>query len=186
MGRLLGATLAAPALFLATLSGCNFGSEATFKGESALSPCESAIPVCNTTAGCRLVEEDSHIEGAFPGFRQFIVPTTREAWIRVKIYWRTQLSPGADTEIIWHEPACVDDYRYESQGVDIFEETGNDGVLIKEQQVFRGGDHLVEVRSDATGEYVLRTFVLTEEEYAAEQAGLFKGDNDPFAALGGE
>lgn len=155
------------------LGGCTFGSEATFAANAVLDGCDGAIPVCNTTAGCKLVEEDSYIEGVFPGFKQMIVPTAGEAIIRVKIYWRTQLSPGADTEVRWYEPACVEAFRWESQGVDIFEQTGRDGIWQEQHRVYREGDHLVEVRSDATGEFLLRTEVLTPDEYAKEQASLF-------------
>ena len=151
------------------LGGCNFGSEAAFIDGRSLDRCNQSIPVCATTAGCRLVEEDQYLEGRFPGFRQMIVPTAAEAVITVEIYWRTQLSPGADTEILWYEPACVDAYRYESAGLDIFA-ASKDGVLIEQKRVFRGGDHLVEVRSDATGEYVMRTTVQTPEEFEATQS----------------
>ena len=158
-----------PLLALIGGSGCDFGSEAAFIDGRSLDRCNQSIPVCSTTAGCRLVEEDQYLEGRFPGFRQMIVPTAAEAVITVEIYWRTQLSPGADTEILWYEPACVDAYHYESAGLDVFA-ASKDGVLIERQHVFRGGDHLVEVRSDATGEYVMRTTVQTPEEFEATQS----------------
>ena len=46
---------------------------------------------------------------------------------------------------------------------------GGQGIFVKEQRVFREGEHLVEIRSDATAEYLLRTDVLTDSELAAEQ-----------------
>jgi hypothetical protein len=104
------------------------------------------------------------------------VPTEGEAVIRVKLFWRTQLGPGADTEITWFEPACVDDFAFDSDGADIFRDTNDQGIFVKEQRVFRGGDHLVEIRSDATAEYLLRTEVLTKDEFAKEELeknGLF-------------
>jgi hypothetical protein len=161
------------ALALCTLTACTFGSEAQFAAGAAFDACDSSIPVCNTTAGCKLTEEDGYTEGAFPGLKQLIVPTAGEAYIRVKLLWRSQISPGADTEILWYEPACVEVHRYESQGVDIFEQTGNDGIWQEIHPVYREGDHLITVRSDATGEYLLRTEVLSPDEYAAEQASLF-------------
>jgi len=156
--------------------GCGFGSEAAFIDKASLSDCLDEIPVCNTTAGCKLVEEESYLEGNFPGQRQLIVPTEGEAVIRVKLFWRTQLGPGADTEITWFEPACVDDFAFDSDGADIFRDTNDQGIFVKEQRVFRGGDHLVEIRSDATAEYLLRTEVLTKDEFAKEELeknGLF-------------
>jgi hypothetical protein len=164
------------AIVLAALSGCGFGSEAAFIDTAALNDCLDELPVCNTTAGCKLVEEESYLEGKFPGQRSFIVPTEGEAVIRVKLFWRTRLGPGADTEIVWFEPACVDDFNYESQGADIFRDTNDQGIFIQEQRVFRAGEHLVQVRSDAVAEYLLRTEVLTKSEFEQEQAsndGLF-------------
>lgn len=159
---------------VATVGGCSFGSEGTFTGPRALDTCDLEIPVCNTTAGCKLVEEDRFLEGVFPGQRSVIVPTAGEATIRVEIFWRSQLGPGADTEIIWHEPACVDAFRFESQGANIFDDSNAQGIFIKQQQVFREGEHLVEIRSDATAEYLIRTSVLTNSEVEAEQTpGLF-------------
>lgn len=160
-------------LALAPQVACTFGAEAQFAIGATFDTCDNEIPVCNTTAACRLVEEDSYTDGEFPGFRQVIVPTGGEAVIRVKILWRTQLSPGADTEILWYEPACIDAYSWQSQGVDIFADLGHDRIMVREERVYRAGDHLVEIRSDATGEYLLRTEVLTPDEYAKEQASLF-------------
>jgi hypothetical protein len=171
-----------PALTLITAvvlptAGCEFGSEAAFRSGAELKTCEDAIPVCNTTAGCVMREEDSYIEGEFPGYRSFIVPTEGEAYIRLLIYWRSQLGPGADTEIRWYEPACVESYRYESQGINIFDETDRDGIFTQEEQVFRAGDHLIEIRSDATGEYLIRPVVLTVDEWEAEQAAQIDPEN---------
>ena len=157
-------------------SGCGIGSEAAFIDTATLSDCLDEIPVCNTTAGCKMVEEDAYLEGKFPGQRSFIVPTEGEAVIRVKIFWRSRAGPGADTDITWFEPACVDDYTFESQGADIFRDTSSNGIFLKEERVFKGGDHLIKVLSDSVAEYLLRTEVLTKKEFEAEQAkkgGLF-------------
>jgi hypothetical protein len=166
---------------LVFISACNIGSEAAFIDTAQLDICTDEIPICNTTAGCVLVEEEGYIEGEFPGQKSFIVPTEGEAVIRVRLLWRERLGPGSDTEIIWHEPACVEDYAYESQGADVFADTNEQGIFVKEQRVFRAGEHLVEIRSDATATYLLRTEVLTKKEYEAEQRdqeGLFGGDED--------
>lgn len=157
-------------LVAASAAGCSFGSEAAFVGTSSLVMCDDEIPVCNDSAGCKLVEEESHLEGKFPGQRTFIVPTEGEAVIRVKIFWRLRQGPGADTEIIWFEPACFEDYNYESQGADVFAASNAQGIFVQEQRVFRAGDHLVKISSDATAEYLLRTEVLTPSEWEQEQA----------------
>ena len=169
-----GSSLALP-LVAMLASSCNFGSEAAFIGTSSLIMCDDEIPVCNDSAGCKLVEEESHLEGKFPGQRSFIVPTEGEAVIRLEIFWRTRQGPGADTEIIWFEPACVDDYNYESQGADVFANSNERGIFVQEQRVFRAGDHLVKVSSDATAEYLMRTEVLTPSEWEQEQTQIGGG-----------
>jgi hypothetical protein len=154
--------------FLVASSGCSFGSEAAFIDTRVLDTCDLEVPVCNTTAGCKMTEEESYLEGDFPGVRTFIVPTEGEATIRISLYWREQLGPGADTEFIWHEPACVDSFRFESQGRDIFADSNEQGIFVQEKKVFREGEHLIEVRSDATASYLLRTDVLTNSEVEQE------------------
>ncbi|HEY4221057.1 MAG TPA: hypothetical protein VGO62_06935 [Myxococcota bacterium] len=154
----------------AMCSGCDFGSEAAFIDKATLSQCDDEIPVCQTTAGCKMVEEDSYLEGSFPGQRLFIVPTLGESVIRVKLFWRKQLGPGADTDITWFEPACVDDYAFESQGADIFRDSNSQGIFVKEERVFRAGDHLVKIQSDSVADYLLRTEVLTKQEFDQEKA----------------
>jgi hypothetical protein len=161
--------LIAAALGVAGLAGCNFGSEAAFIGKRTLDTCDLEIPVCNTTAGCKMTEEESYLEKEFPGTVELIVPTEGEATIRVSFFWRERLGPGADTEIIWHEPACVDNFRFESEGRDIFADSNEQGIFVQEQKVFREGEHLVEIRSDATATYLLRTEVLTDSEIEQEE-----------------
>jgi hypothetical protein len=63
----------------------------------------------------------------------------------------------------------VDRQTFESQGSDVFLDSDNRGVFTQEARLFRAGEHLVEVRSDATTGYVLRPEVLTAAEYLAEQ-----------------
>lgn len=55
-------------------------------------------------------------------------------------------------------------------------ECNEQGIFQKDQLVFRAGDHLVSVRSDAVAEYLLRTSVLTRSQIEQEEAakgGLF-------------
>lgn len=142
----------------AWVGACGTGPESNFTLGLELDRCDQSFPVCQTTAGCVLTT-DRYLEGAFPGTRQFIVPAAEEQVITVDIFFRTQEAIGVDTEILWSEPGCFDTYQYRSNGRDIFREAGNDRVLSVGQQVFLGGDHLVEVFSDAVAEYLLRVRV---------------------------
>lgn len=117
--------------------------------------CMDNAPICQTTAGCGL-GEDEYIQGHFPGFINFIVNTSAGATIVVKIFFETQLHPGEDTEIIWYEPGCHESHIYESLGANVFELAGENRVFEQEQQVLQEGSHLVDVYSDATTDYYLR------------------------------
>ena len=146
------------------LAGCNFGlgAEGNFTGGLSRDRCDGTFPICQTTAGCTM-GTGRYIEGQFPGSRQFIVPAPEEALITVHIFFKTQIATGIDTEILWHEPGCFDTYQYLSEGRDIFLEAGNDKVFSQSKQVFLEGDHLVEIYSDAVGEYLIKVEVETAE-----------------------
>lgn len=147
-------TRAIIAVLASLLTGCGLGAEGNFTGGLELDRCDGTYPVCQTTAGCTL-GVGKYVEGKFPGAREFVVPAPEEAIVTVRIFFRTEVATGVDTEILWHEPGCFDTYQYASEGADIFLEAGNDRILEKSQQVFLGGDHLVEVFSDAVAEYLL-------------------------------
>lgn len=119
------------------------------------SPCQANIPVCQTTAGCNM-NESTYIEGEFPGRRTFVVTAPVDTDIVVKIFFKTREHPGEDTEIRWYEPGCADYYAYESDGIDIFSKAGSDRVFSKTKRMRSGGDHLIEIYSDATTNYFVR------------------------------
>lgn len=148
-----------PPLLAVLLVGCTFSSEDTFIQGARLDPCDNAIPVCSYTAGCRLTEGENYIEGKFPGYKSFIVPTAGEADISVIFYFRSQEAPGSDTEILWYEPGCRDQYDHYLPGIDLFRQVGNDRLWTVVGTVYQEGDHLVEVRSDAMAEWLLKVEV---------------------------
>ncbi len=143
---------------LLVASACGTGPESNFTLGLELDTCNSTFAVCQTTAGC-ILNEDEYLEGSFPGSREFIVVADEEQIINVDIFFRTQVATGFDTEVQWSEPGCFDTFQYRSDGVDIFFEAGNDRILSVGQQIFLNGDHLVQVFSDATAEYLLRVRV---------------------------
>ena len=155
-GQRFGWVLATIAV--AMTGGCGLGPESNFTLGLDLDRCDGTFPACSLTAGCVLTE-DEYLEGRFPGARQFIVPAIEEQVITVDIFFRTQVSTGIETEVLWNEPSCFETYQYTSNGRDIFFEAGNDRILTVSQQIFRDGDHLVEVFSDAVAEYLLRVRV---------------------------
>lgn len=145
---------------LAMTAGCGLGPESNFTEGLTRERCDGTWPACQTTAGCTM-GSSRYIEGRFPGTRQFIVPAPQESSIAIEIFFRTQVATGVDTEILWHEPGCFDTYQYLSEGRDIFQEAGNDLVFEASHQVFQAGDHLVEIYSDATADYIIAVKIET-------------------------
>ena len=148
------------------VGGCS--AEEVFIGDRKLDECDGNWPVCTFRAGCNLNTRE-YIEGVFPGSRRFIVETEGRADIRVTMLFLSQVSPGADTEIHWYEPGCFERYSYTSEGADLFREAGSSGIFEKQRTVFRTGDHLIEVFSDAVAEFLLKIEVVdAETERAVE------------------
>jgi hypothetical protein len=159
MGANVRITILIGAGLLLALCACGV-SEADFISGADSDPCMANVPVCQTTAGCTLAES-KYMEGDFPGFRSFIVTTPADTTVVVRLFFKTRVHPGEDTQIIWYEPGCHDSYTYESQGEDIFAKAGGDREFDQEMKVRMSGDHLVEIYSDATTHFFCRVDVQT-------------------------
>ena len=146
-------------LLLALAAGCGDAEDAFTAGRT-LKPCNGAIPVCSATAGC-VLDGDSYASGAFQqgGTLRAIVRTTSAADIQVSLFFRTEASPGTDTEIAWSEVGCRDRYSAQSAGRDVFVEAGADRIFKRSQHVTTQGDHLIEVFSDAQAEVLYKVTV---------------------------
>jgi hypothetical protein len=147
--------------WLAALSGCGV-SEGDFIAGADPDPCQGNVPVCATSAGCVLAET-KYMEGDFPGLANFVVTTPADTSIEVKLFFKTRVHPGDDTEFIWYEPGCGDNYVWESGGIDMFAKAGADRVFSQAHEVRRAGDHLIEIYSDATTHYFLRVELSTPD-----------------------
>jgi hypothetical protein len=128
-----------------------------FIAGAILDLCQENLPICTTSAGC-VLEEDEYLEGHMPGFKSFIVHGIPGDTLVVKVFFRTQDDPGHGFTVTFFEPGCVIEI---SQGPlnDIFEEAGLDWTLEFSQGFVLEGDHLIEVSSDATTHYYLRVEV---------------------------
>ncbi|MBM4319982.1 MAG: hypothetical protein FJ125_08465 [Deltaproteobacteria bacterium] len=147
---LLGALLAAGA------AGCS--AEELFIDGATLDRCDGSWPICQTVAGCRL-EADEYLEGRFPGGRRFIVRTAGPARIVLVLLFDDQRSTGTDTEVFWYEPGCFERYTFSSEGRDVFRAAGETGLYEVARRVHEGGDHLIELHSDAFCSYLLKARV---------------------------
>ncbi|MBI5498412.1 MAG: hypothetical protein HY904_25650 [Deltaproteobacteria bacterium] len=151
-------------LGLLVLSACQLGAEEQFIGTARLDECDSAVPVCSSTAGCRLSEGDNYVLVRVPGYRSFVVNTEGEADVYLHFYWKKQIHPGSDVEFTIYEPGCGEPHRQDATGEDMFRQIGQDHTWQVMQTVYQAGDHLVELRMDAQGEFLLKAEVVTPIE----------------------
>ena len=147
-------------MIFAVLAGCG-GPEETFTDSRTLRECAGAVPVCSTSGGC-VLDNQTYARGAFQqgGTLRAIVRTTSAADVEVALYFRTEQSPGTDTEIAWSEVGCRERFSAQSDGRDVFAEAGNDRVWKRKQRLTTAGDHLIEVFSDAQAEVLYKVTVL--------------------------
>jgi hypothetical protein len=144
----------------AALTGCVPDSEDLFIDNRTYVPCNGQVPVCVTQAGC-VLDSTSYTRGNFAqgSTLRTIVRNTVPSVIEVQLYFRTEGSPGTDTEVAWNEVGCRTRVSQQSGGIDVFAEAGEGRIWKRKQEVFTPGDHLVEVFSDAQAEYLLKVNV---------------------------
>lgn len=142
LGVLLGATACASA-------------EDLFVSGRLRDTCNESWPVCTTVAGC-MVGDTSYLEGKFPGTRRFIVKTDGQREISVVLFFKNEGAIGTETRIVWNEAGCGASSIEVIDGRSLFKEAAIDGTLKRSKNVFTEGDHLIEITSDATVDYLLR------------------------------
>ena len=135
--------------------GCAQSASDAFAGDRSLDLCTDVFPACDGTVGC-VLGEDEYVEGGFPSTRRFLVDTEGAADITVSILFVSRGSAGADTRILWYEPNCADRDEWASAGIDVFRDAGEDRVLSRTGRVTQFGEHLVEIRSDAFADYLVK------------------------------
>ena len=144
-------------LFVLGVTSCQTGEEA-FVDDRLRSPCEEAYYICNMPAGC-VIDQKHYVEGAFPGTRRIVVRTEeRDVRLDVKIYISSMAAPGTEILVQAREPDCTIDKLKAQENwtdVDIFDKAGDDRTLSFPLEVADKGEHLLEIYSDASADYVL-------------------------------
>lgn len=155
------------ALLLALLpvaGGCT--AEEMFRQGRVREPCSAVYPTCHAgfAAGCYL-NSGNYTEGQFPGARRILVGSTRpNQVIRMRIFFKNMIYPGTEILAQAYEADCGDVDRDHREDVDVFEEAGDDLVIIFDLDVATPGDHLVEFYSDCASDYLLTAESMQPEE----------------------
>ena len=143
---------------LATLLVACADPEEQFKAGRLFDACDRAWPVCTTTAGC-IAGNAQYLEGRFPGTRRLIVRTQGQAEVSVVLLLKTQGAIGTETRLEWNEAGCGTRSVETLEGRGFFKEYEAMGEVRRAANVHREGDHLVEVTSDSTADYLLKVEV---------------------------
>jgi hypothetical protein len=123
--------------------------------------CNDSVPVCGFQAGC-VLGEDQFLAGRFPGGQRVIMRTESEQTrIILRFLLVDRVFPGTQIITRAYDTGCSDffDARYEDR--DLFDLSGDEGILEFRLDVEGRGDHMVEVFSDMGSGFLM---TLTPEE----------------------
>jgi hypothetical protein len=139
------------------VSSCKSPEDA-FIGDRLLSLCDEAYWICDVPAGC-VLSEDEYVEGVFPGVRRVVVVTEKEdVDLQVRLFFRKMEAPGTELLVQLYEPDCTiipDLGQAQLVDVDLFEKAGDDRILAFDLTALQIGEHLLEIYSDSSVEYLL-------------------------------
>lgn len=152
-----GLALLSGAVAVLCLTSCKSPEDA-FVGDRLLSLCDEAYWICDVPAGC-VLEEDEYVEGVFPGVRRVVVVTEQEdVDLQVRLFFRKMEAPGTELLLQLYEPDCTvnpDLGQAHLVDVDLFKEAGDDRTLAFDLTALQIGEHLLEIYSDSSVEYLL-------------------------------
>ena len=139
------------------LCGCLSGEEAFVDGRLN-AHCDEAYNICDMPAGC-VLDKKHYIRSGFPGSKSFVATTeANDVTLDIKLYIATMEAPGTELFIRAYEPDCtlnIDKSQKHLEDVDIFKKAGDDRILQFELEAQQSGEHLIEIYSDATADYLV-------------------------------
>ena len=143
---------------LVLCAGC-IDDESIFTQGRLENLCNQSIPACATQAACVLGNKDFY-RGQFPGGLRIIVRSELDqAALIVRFLLTEQLFPGTEILVQARTVDCGDVVEEHPQDIDLFELAGQDRTLDFELDFPGKGDHLVEIFSDMSAEYLMTTTV---------------------------
>jgi len=145
----------------ALVSGC-VSSEDAFVGARLERLCTQSIPVCDVQSSC-VLDPRSYVAKRFPGGLRLIVRTTDEtSTLVLRLQLASQEAPGTELVVESWQADCNDVESVRIADVDLFAAAGDDRIFEWELPLAGRGDHLVELRSDMTADYLVTVDVLAE------------------------
>lgn len=140
---------------LLACAGCG-DAESIFTEGRIEKRCNDTVPVCNTKASCVLLE-DQYLRDEFPGGKVFTLRTEEE---QTRVVARFLLLepryPGTELLVRVHSASCGTFAEGTTKDRDLFEYAGGDSIIEYELDVEGRGDHLVEIFSDMSSDFLFR------------------------------
>jgi hypothetical protein len=150
--------LVAALALLAALAGCETSEEIFTRGRIE-NRCNASIPVCGYIAACVLTQEQ-YLRAQFPGGARLIVRTEiDQAQLVTRFMLLDERFPGTEIFVRAYSTGCGDYNEGHAEDVDLFELAGDDGIIEYGLNVTGLGDHMVEIFSDMSAEFLFRVDV---------------------------
>lgn len=136
-------------------TGCG-DAESIFTDGRIEKRCNDTVPICNKKASCVLLD-DQYLHDHFPGGKIFMIRTDEE---QTRMFARFLLieprAPGTELLVRVHSTSCGSFAEGTTKDQDLFDYAGDDGLIEYELDVEGRGDHLVEIFSDMSSEFLFR------------------------------
>jgi hypothetical protein len=141
-------------LLFGGLCGCVTDVEIFTQGRLQ-NPCSSAIPICRARAQC-VLRTDEYVSGRFPGgFRTVFHSEFDEGTLAIRLLLTEMLAPGSELHVQVHGSDCGSIEQAHLRDVDLFEYAGKDRTIELQFPIKGRGDHLIEIFSDMSADYLL-------------------------------
>ena len=120
--------------------------------------CDEAYWQCGLPTGC-ILDSKHYADGAFPGVRRVVIETEENDMdVQVRIFIGDALGGGTEMLVQLYEADCSLDRELGKEqmiDVDLIKEAGDDRVLTFNLHVMQEGEHVLEIYSDMTAEFLL-------------------------------
>lgn len=148
-------SLSCTLLLALCLGGCG-DAESIFTDGRIEKRCNDTVPVCSKRASCVLLD-DQYLRDTFPGGKTFMIRTEEE---QTRVVARFLLLkpryPGTELVVRVHAASCGTFVEGATRDRDLFDYAGSDSIIEYELDVEGRGDHLVEIFSDMSSDFLFR------------------------------
>ena len=145
---------AGTAIAALVFGGC-VDPESQFISGRLVDQCDGNWPVCASEAGC-VIGSAQYVPGTFPGTLRMITTIQLPTLVTINLFLKTEGAVGTVTNFTWNETGCGSAFVDSVAGKDIFAQFDTAGIFQDSHDLFEPGDHLIQVDSDATADYLLK------------------------------